>query len=122
MFSYLYTLLCGKTIYPEYKDHIYPFIGLFTFLLAFALAFIFYIIIGRKWTVWYKTTHWIITMVVILFIAFAFAFNYAEEETGGNTPFDYTFAMVNTLYAFIYYILFSILLKRFSIFAKRTPF
>jgi drug/metabolite transporter (DMT)-like permease len=122
MFNYLYTLLCGKNINPDYKVHIYPFIGLFTLLFAAGLSFIFYVVLGRLRPIWYKTTHWLVIMVLILLVASSLAFNYAEQMTGGDTPFTYTFAMVNALYAFIYYVIFSLIFKRFSIYAKRTPF
>ncbi|MBE9462231.1 hypothetical protein ACFP1I_13410 [Dyadobacter subterraneus] len=123
MFEFLYELLCGQNPDPIFATDIYPFVGLFTLVFAFVFTLVFYIILGRSRPIWDKTVHWVITMIILLIIAFGFAYNHAQTVTEEEeNSFFYTFAMVNTLYAFIYYILFSILLKRFSIFAKRTPF
>ena len=123
MFEFLYELLCGQNPDPTFATDVYPFVGLFTLIFAITVTFIFYVVLGRNWPVWDKVIHWVITMVILLIVAFYFAFNKAQTATGeSEDSFFFTFSFVNTLYAFIYYILFSILFKRFSIFAKRTPF
>jgi len=123
MFEFLYELLCGQNPDPIFATDIYPFVGLFTLIFALVFAVVFYIILGRSRPVWDKTVHWVVTMVILLIIAFGFAYNNAQTVTEEDeNSFFYKFAMVNTLYAFIYYVIFSLIFKRFSIFAKRTPF
>lgn len=123
MFEFLYELLCRQNPDPIYATDIYPYVGIFTLLFALVFAIVFYIVLGRSKPIWDKTVHWMITLIILLIIAFSFAYNHAQKVTDESSdPFFFTFAMVNTLYAFIYYVLFSLVFKRFSIFAKRTPF
>jgi hypothetical protein len=47
----------------------------------------------------------------------------AKGETGADAldSFMIKFGLINALYAVIYFIILSFLLKRFSIYSKRTP-
>ncbi|WP_025763905.1 hypothetical protein [Dyadobacter tibetensis] len=122
MFTFLYETLIGPNNNPEYRDVIFPFVGLFTLLFAIATALVFYIILGRKWLIWYTTTHWTITLIGLLILGFSFALTNAENAIGMSDSYNTRLGLANMLYIFIYFILFSFIFKRFSIFAKRTPF
>ncbi|SEI49902.1 hypothetical protein SAMN05216327_10249 [Dyadobacter sp. SG02] len=122
MFQMLYEVLCGAHPNPAYAEEIYPFVGVFTLIAAGLFAFLFYVVLGRMRPIWDKTSHWSATLVLLLLIAFLFSRYHAEAVTEDMEPFVYRFALVNLLYAAIYYLLFSLAFKKLSIYAKRTPF
>jgi len=123
MFTSLYQLLCGTNDDPVYASDVYPNVGLFTLILAIAFALIFYLLLGRWKPVWYKTSHWIITTIMLLIIGFFLALSQSKSATGEDADsFMYKFAIINAIIIFVYFFIFSILLKRASIFARRTPF
>ncbi len=122
MFYVLYELLAGQNPDPTYASVVFPFVGLFTLVFVFVIVVLFYLALGRYKPVWDKTIHWAITLVVLLLASFWFAMINAEAETGESGSYVYRFAFVNVFVTFIYYVAFSLLLKRFSIYAKRTPF
>ncbi|GAB3315822.1 hypothetical protein GCM10027299_05300 [Larkinella ripae] len=124
MFVTLYELWLGQNNDPIYADEIFTPVGLITLLFSLALAALFYLILGRWKSVFYRTSHWVITLVVAGIFGYAYALWYAMDATDAEDTDSYMqgFGGVNLLYALIYFFLFSLLLKRFSIFAKRTPF
>lgn len=123
MFKALYELLCGTNPDPVYATNVYPSVGLFTLLFALIFALVFYLALGRWKPVWDKLRHWVIILIALAAIAFYFALSQAKGATGEDADaFMVHFSLVNALYATIYFIIFSILLKKASIFAKRTPF
>jgi glucan phosphoethanolaminetransferase (alkaline phosphatase superfamily) len=122
MFYILYELIAGQNPDPTYATVVFPFVGLFTLIFVFVTAAVFYLALGRYKPVWDKMIHWAITLIILLVVAFAFALLNAEAETGESSSYVYRFAFVNVFLAFIYYVVFSLLLKKFSIYAKRTPF
>ena len=124
MFKYLYELICGQNVDPTYAASVYPSVGLFTLIFAFSFAVIFYLVLGRWKPIWDKLRHWVITIVLLIGLSAFFALTQAKGATAEESfnSFMYKFSMVNSFYAVVYFILFSLLLKRASIFAKRTPF
>ena len=124
MFVSLYELWLGQNNDPIYADEIFTPVGLITLLVSLLLAAIFYLILGRWRSVFDGIGPWVITLVVVLIFAFAYAMWYAMDRTGADESDGYMTGLggVNALYAAIYFFVFSILLKRFSIFAKHTPF
>ena len=123
MFKTLYEFLTGPYPDPVYGTEVYPFVGLFTFLLALIVAIVFYIVLGRWKPVWDKLAHWAITLVIIVVVAFYLALSQSKSATGEDADsFMYKFSFVNALYAAIYFIIFSMLMRKASIFARRTPF
>ena len=123
MFKFLYELF-GKNVDPTYATDVYPFVGLFTLLIVLVFVALFYVALGRWKPVWYKLGHWFVTLIILLLFAFFFAFTKSKEATGEDThtSFMWKLAFVNVLYTFIYFIVFSLLFKKISIFAKHTPF
>lgn len=124
MFETLYELLCGKNDDPTYVTNIFPSVGLFSLIGAVVFAVIFYLLLGRYTHIWYNRKHWIITLIVLLLFAGAFALLNAKSQIGADSfdSFMVIFSLVNSLYVGLYFFVFSLLLKRFSIHAKRTPF
>ena len=123
MFTAIYELLCGKNDDPIYASNVYPYVGLFTLVYAIVFAIIFYLLLGRWRPVWDKMAHWIISLVILIAIAAYLALDQSKSATGEDyDSFMYKFAIINAVVATIYFFIFSILLKRASIFAKRTPF
>lgn len=123
MFKLLYELLAGKNEDPVYATDVFPLVGLFTLLFVLVITIVFYLALGRWKPVWDKFIHWIITLIFITGIAVYFALSQAKGATGEDyDAFMYRFSLVNALIAALYFFVFSILLKKTSIFAKRTPF
>jgi 4-amino-4-deoxy-L-arabinose transferase-like glycosyltransferase len=123
MFTAIYELLCGKNDDPVYASDVYPYVGLFTLVYAIVFAIVFYLLLGRWRPVWDKTSHWIITLIILLAIAFYLAVHQSTNATGEDADsFVYKFAIINSVIAFVYFFIISVIIKRASIFAKRTPF
>ncbi len=124
MFTTLYELFLGQNNDPIYVDEIFTPVGTITLLVALVLALVFYLGLGRWRSVFHRGPHWVITLVVLLIFAFAYAIWYALDRTGADDTDSYMtgFGGINALYAAIEFFVFSVLLKRFSIFARRTPF
>jgi Na+/melibiose symporter-like transporter len=123
MFSLLYELLGGKNDNPVYEESIFPAVGLFTIILSVLFAVIFYVLLGRWRPVWDKQKHWLITMILLALIASGLAYSQARNGTEDDADaYMFTFSMINALYAVVYFVILSLLFKRASIFAKRTPF
>ena len=123
LFNSLYEVFIGENPdYPEYREGIFSSVGLMTFLLAAVTAAIFYVGLGRWRPVFEKTAHWFITLAITALLGFLLAYSQARGTLGATDSYTIRFALFNALYAVIYFFLFSILFKRFSIFARHTPF
>ncbi|WP_019988035.1 hypothetical protein [Rudanella lutea] len=123
MFTSLYELWLGQNDDPIYAETIFNPVGLLTLVVAFVLAAIFYLGLGRWKAVFYKVGPWVVTLIVAAVFGYAYALSYALDQTGADESDAYMqgFGGVNALYAVLYFVLFSFLLKRFSIYARRTP-
>ena len=124
MFKALYEIFVDQNPDPAYQMQIFPTVGKFTLVFTIVFALIFYFLLGRWKPVWEKLVHWIITMVAIALAAAFFAIQQAQVGMNQSNidSYMYSFALANALYAVVFFFILSLLLKRFSIFAKRTPF
>ena len=124
MFTTMYEFLIGSNEDPTYADQIFSSVGLFTLIFAVVFCLIFYLLLGRWKPIFHKLSHWIITLVIIIVISFGFALTQSKGAIGADAYDAYMikFSMANALFVAIYFFVFSILLKKASIFAKRTPF
>ncbi|TAE27338.1 MAG: hypothetical protein EAZ91_16375 [Cytophagales bacterium] len=123
MFTSLYELWLGQNDDPIYAESVFNPVGLLTLIAAFVLAALFYLGLGRWKAVFYKVGPWVITLIVAAIFGFIYALTYALDATGADESDSYMqgFAGVNAFYAVLYFTAFSFLLKRFSIYARRTP-
>ena len=124
MFTTLYELILGQNNDPIYRDEIFTPVGTITFFVALLLAAVFYAGLGRWKAVFHRGIHWFIALAIMLVFAYGYAVGYALDRTGeaGTDSYMNGFGAVNALYAGLEFFIFSLLLKRFSIFARRTPF
>lgn len=123
MFQTIYEMLCGKNDDPIYATNVFPSVGLLTLIFAAVFAAIFYLALGRWRNVWHTRMHWIITLVLLALLSGVFGLMEAKGEIGADSfdTFMIKFSLINAFYAIIYFIILSFLLKRFSIYSKRTP-
>ena len=123
IFTGLYEGLIGPNPdYPEYRAGIFSSVGLFTLISAIVIAAVFYAGLGRWKPVFHRTSHWFLTLVLTAVLGFLFAFLNTRGTLAMTDSYTVQFALFNALYAALYFFLFSLLFKRFSIFAKHTPF
>lgn len=123
-FSSLYEWCIGRNDDPIYKDEVFFSVGLFTVLIAATFCVIFYVGLGRWKPFFYQLSHWIITIIVVAVVSGFLALQQSKGATQ-STDFDaymIRFSLFNALISAIYFFLLSILFKRASIFARRTPF
>ncbi|GAB3887297.1 hypothetical protein [Spirosoma agri] len=124
MFTALYELLIGKNPDPTYRNTVFTPVGLLTLVIVIGLAATFYLLLGRWQAVFHRTSHWIITLVIALIIAFTLAVSYAKDATGEPEADSYMlgFGGVNLILAGLLFFGFSLLFRRGSKFARYTPF
>lgn len=122
-FSSLYEALAGaNNEVPEYREGIFSSVGLLTIFIVLGIAAIFYVMLGRWRPIFAHLGHWIITLVIVALFGFGFAWAQANGSIGSADSYTTRFSLVNGLFALVYFFIFSLVLKRFSIFAKHTPF
>ncbi len=118
----MYEAFIGPNVnFPEYRTGIFSAVGLMTLLLAIAVCALFYAALGRWKPVFHKPLHWIVTLVLVGLAGFVFAWTQAAGTISTTDAYTFRFGLFNALYAIGYFIVFSLLLKRVSIFAKHTP-
>lgn len=133
-FNILYTTLIGwfynrkPASFGLYKSEIFNTTGFYTLLVALGLVLLFYYVFnGQKLALnqlnWSKRTHWL--LVLLLAAGFGVLLAYRVSIKQGAVPETYLrfFIIVNALVAPLWYLLFSMLLKRlFANQARTTPF
>jgi len=123
IFSILYELVSGENPdYPEYREQIFNSVGTLTFFMSALVALLFYVVLGRWRMIWFNNVHWATTIFLCAAAGFGISFLLARDELGLIDSYLIRFALFNGLYAALFFVLFSLLFKNFSIFSKRTPF
>ncbi|MFD2584928.1 hypothetical protein ACFSR6_20695 [Pedobacter vanadiisoli] len=123
IFSNLYQLISGvHHSVPDYVDEVYDNVGVPTLIIVVIITAIFYLLLGRWKPVFFKTGHWIFTLLLTAIIAVVFAFTSAIKVIGESDSYMFRFSLMNGILAAILFFILSTVLKRLSIFAKRTPF
>jgi hypothetical protein len=118
----MYEVFIGPNVsFPEYRDGIFSAVGLMTLLLSIAVCAVFYAMLGRWKPVFHKPLHWIIALALTAVAGFIFAWTQAAGTIASTDSYTFRFGLFNALYAALYFTVFSLLLKRVSIFAKHTP-
>ena len=128
MFSALYELFIGENpdLAQEFRGSIFPSVGLLTIVFAIILAAVFYLALGRWRPVWDKRVHWVLTLTLAAIIGFVYAYTQASGTLGGmddtgTRNYVIQFALFNAVFIALYFLIFSLVLKRFSIYARHTP-
>src|SRR4051812_8144225 len=108
IFSSFYELICGSNPdFPEYRDSIFNYVGLLTLIVSAVICLIFYVALGRWKPIFYKLTHWIITIILVSLTCFALAYYYSKSIIETSDSYLVSFAGINALYAAIYFIILS---------------
>jgi hypothetical protein len=100
-------------------------VGLITTLISIGSTLIFYLFFGRwKKPVWFKLSHWIITMGINSALCFGLALWQASSSVEGFVLGGYAikFALINAAFAALVFFIFSVIIKRQSIYSKYIPF
>lgn len=119
----MYEAFIGPNVnFPEYRSGIFSTVGLMSLLLAIVVCAVFYAALGRWKPVFHKPLHWLITLVLTAVAGFVFAWSQAAGTIATSDSYTFSFGLFNALYVSLYFAIFSLLLKRVSIFAKHTPF
>jgi hypothetical protein len=123
LFIFIYECLCGRNQnISDYRERIFGSVGWLTLLAALTVGLIFYLGLGRWRNVWHTRIHWSVTIVLCALIGFGLAYGPAKSMIGSVDGYLVLFSCMNAFVSVVYFMLFSFLLKRFSIHAKRTPF
>lgn len=121
-FTSIYEILIGpNTLNPEYREGVFSSVGLISVMTTLIICAVFYLVLGRWRPVFHKASHWIIALSVNAVIGFCLAYVFTNKEIGAIDGYAYRFAFINTFYTAVYFGIFSLLLKRLSIFAKHSP-
>ena len=124
VFTSLYEWCIGANDDPVYKDEVFSSVGVFTLLIALVFCLIFYVGLGRWKPVFYRLNHWVITIILLSVLSGFLALGESKGATQATFLDSYmiSFAVYNALFAAICFIILSFILKKASIFSKRTPF
>lgn len=124
VFSTLYEWSVGKNNDPIYADEVFYAVGIFSLVIALGCSLLFYLGAGRWKPLFHQLTHWLIVLLVVALLAGLLALQQSKSATQSTVTDAYMvrFALFNSLFSVACFALFSLLLKRFSIFAKHTPF
>ena len=100
---------------------------LILFVSTIFFLILYYIILGRKTDRFASLGKWFLfgiinSLVVFIITLLVEGFNVFEYDSIGDFEYEiWSFTIINTIYAFILYFLFSLLFKRFSIHSKYYP-
>jgi len=108
-----------------YDFSLYGITGIVTLLVAvLTMAAFYFLVNSSRFNKWY---HWLLFLGINFAIVFAFTYFYPKNifyDQGEDVGLDLfvLFALVNALFGTIYYFVFSVIFKRFSINASTSPF
>jgi len=123
IFSNFYQLISGAhQNVPDYVDEVYDNVGVPTLIIVAIITAVFYLLLGRWKPIFFKSGHWIFTLLLTAIIAAVFAFTSAYRVIGEADNYMFRFSLMNSIFSAVLFFILSIILKRLSIFAKRTPF
>ncbi|KAA9339000.1 hypothetical protein [Adhaeribacter soli] len=125
-FSGLYEGLLGSPQPPQetlvYRDVIFPNAGIFMLLCSLIMVVVYYYVLNRALnTGFYRTSHWVIVLVLNAVVVGLMTAFYANREGVEAHSYISWLAMLNAFYSVLAYLIFSLLLKGKSTFAYTTP-
>jgi hypothetical protein len=123
LFILIFEGLCGENqSISDYRGHLYGTVGLLTLLIALAICLTFYLALGRWRNIWHTRVDWVITLVACAFIGFAVAFGLSKHSIGSTDSYLLLFSFMSGFLTILFFVILSLIIKRFSIYARRTPF
>jgi len=113
-----------------YQHEVYAPIGWFLLISSPLWMTIYYRLIDHvNFSRWF---HWLLWLVILCIFNFCFAYFWSSTEltdkyqiAGREVPFSgefVNFSLVNVLYSIVLALVFSLVLKKFAVNTKRTPF
>ncbi|GAB2947199.1 hypothetical protein GCM10027048_10290 [Hymenobacter coalescens] len=109
---------------PVYREVIFPNIGLLNLGVTLALLVLFYLVINRWMRVatFSRPSHWSILLVVNAIIAFIIVIAQVNGQNVVSHSYMYWLALLNAIYAALFFFLFSLIFRKLSVNASTTPF
>ena len=125
-FSGLYEWLLGRPQPPQetlnYEQVIFPNAGLFMLGCSLVMVLVYYYLLNRALnTGFYRTSHWVIFLVLNAVIIGLMTAFYANREGVEAHSYISWLAMLNAFYSILAFVIFSLLFKGKSTFAYTTP-
>ena len=109
--------------YGLYKTDLFSLVGWSTLGVALLLVLAFYYLFNSALrTGMFRTTHWVLTLALAAGMGALMANTLSKSH--GAEPSSYLgyFMVVNMVVAALWFLVFSVLLKRWSTYARTTPF
>lgn len=129
MFDFLYSYTVGNdyTYINEFRESVFTNIGVVTLIVSLVLCLLYYPVINRITDKMDQFVHWVIFLVLAGVFGGVYALvtanNYIVGILGDTEPqVPVLLWVMNGVYALLYFFVFSILLKKSSKFATKTPF
>jgi hypothetical protein len=123
LFTFIFECLCGENQnISDYRDHLFRTVGLLNLIISLAICLIFYLALGRWRNVWHTRFDWSVTLIACALVGFGVAFGLSKKSIGPTDSYLLLFSLMSGFLAIVFFVILSLLLKRFSIHARRTPF
>jgi hypothetical protein len=124
MFSFIYELF-GESPNPEYLTSVFPMVSWLTLFTPLVMAGVYYGVINRSSAGWNLVRHWLLLLLLCAIICFSYALivpSSVLDNANDYLMYDLLFGLCNAILGSLFLFIASVIIKRFSIFAKNTPF
>jgi hypothetical protein len=109
--------------YGLYKTDLFPLVGWSTLGVSLVAVLVFYYVCNAALrTGLFRTSHWALTLLLAAGLGTFLAYNISKGHGAEIGSYLGYFMVVNMLVAALWFLLFSVLLKRWSTYARTTPF
>ncbi len=106
-----------------YKTDLFSLVGWSTLGVALLLVVAFYYVFNSALrTGMFRTTHWVLTLALAAGLGALLANTLSKSHGAEGSSYLGYFMVVNMLVAALWFLVFSVLLKRWSTYARTTPF
>jgi|SRR6476661_776673 len=129
MFTSLYSALISifqgqrPADYGLYKTELFPLVGWSTLGVSLLLVLAFYYLFNSILrTGMFRTVHWALTLALAAGLGTFLAYNLSSGHGAESSSYLGYFMVVNAIVGALWFLLFSVLLKRWSTYARTTPF
>ncbi|KAA9331437.1 hypothetical protein F0P96_14430 [Hymenobacter busanensis] len=109
---------------PVYREVIFPNIGLLNIGITLALLVLFYLVINRYMRVatFSRPRHWALFLGLNALIAFVIVIAQANGQNVESHSYIYWLALLNAIYAAVFFFILSLIFRKLSVNASTTPF